>query len=203
MDTALRAGVALYTAGDYHAAHEPWEETWLDLPDGDDERLLHGLLQFTGAVYHARGRNWDGAVGLAESAQGYLDPLPTRYRGIDIDSVIAALQTLEADPEMIERGPAPPLCYQGRQLTAADLEIEGITTAAGVVADEYDAYEAAIIERAVEYAREEATGSQSQFIGQLTAFVDDRDRRALIYDRLRRKVERRQAKREDVSGLFE
>ena len=75
--------------------------------------------------------------------------------------------------------------------------------AAGVVADEYDAYETAIIERAIEYAREEATGSGAQFIGQLTAFVDDRDRRVLIYDRLRRKVERRQAKREDVSGLFD
>jgi predicted metal-dependent hydrolase len=203
MDTALRAGLALYTAGDYHAAHEPWEETWLDLPDGDDKRLLHGLIQFTAAVYHARGRNWDGTVGLAGQAQRYITPLPTPYRGIDVDRVVTALEKLEADPEMIERGPAPPLHYQGRQLTAADLEIEGITTAAGVVATEYDAYETTIIERAVEYAREEATGSGSQFIGQLTAFVDDRDHRALIYDRLRRKVERRQAKREDVSGLFD
>ncbi|TQQ81965.1 DUF309 domain-containing protein [Halonotius roseus] len=203
MDTALRAGLALYTAGDYHAAHEPWEETWLELPDGDDERLLHGLIQFTGAVYHARDRNWDGAVGLAGQAQRYLTPLPTPYRGIDIDSVIAALQTLEADPEMIERGPAPPLCYRGQELTAADLEIEGITTVAGVVAAEYDAYETAIIERAVEYAREEVTGSGSQFIGLLTSFVDDRDHRGIVYDRLRQNVERRQAKREDVSGLFE
>lgn len=203
MDTSLRAGIALYTAGDYHAAHEPWEETWLNLPDGDDEHLLHGLIQFTAAVYHARERNWDGAVGLAESAQKYLDPLPTRYRGINTNSVAAACHRLAADPERIERGPAPPLHYESRTLTAADLEIEGITTAAGVVAAEYDAYETTIIERAVEYAREEATGSGSQFIGQLTAFVDDRDHRALIYDRLRRKVERRQAKREDVSGLFD
>ena len=203
MDIALRAGIALYTAGESHAAHEPWEAVWLDLPDGDDERLFHGLIQFTGAVYHGQTRNWDGAVGLSESAQRYLKPLPTRYRGIDIDSVIATLQTLEADPERIERAPAPPLSYEGRRLTAADLEIKGITTAAGVVADEYDTYDTAIVERAIEYAREEATGSGSQFIGQLTAFVDDRERRALIYDRLRRKVERQQAKREDVSGLFE
>ena len=203
MDIALRAGIALYTAGETHAAHEPWEAVWLDLPDGDDERLFHGLIQFTGAVYHAQTRNWDGAVGLAESAQGYLDPLATRYRGINTNDIAAACCRLAADPERIERAPAPPLSYEGRRLTAADLEIKGITTAAGVVAGEYDTYDTAIVERAVEYAREEAAESGSQFIGQLTAFVDDRERRALIYDRLRRKVERRQAKREDVSGLFE
>lgn len=203
MDTSLRAGIALYTAGDYHAAHEPWEETWLALPDGDDERLFHGLIQFTAAVYHAHQRNWDGAVGLAGQAQSYLSQLPATYRGIDTDSVVAALEKLESDPERTERGAAPRLHYEGRTLTAADLTVEGITTAASVVADEYEVYDTAIIERAIEYAREEAVGLQSQFIGQLTAFVDDRPRRELIYDRLRRKVERRQAKREDVSGLFD
>ncbi|TQQ82882.1 DUF309 domain-containing protein [Halonotius terrestris] len=203
MDTSLRAGIVLYTAGDYHAAHEPWEETWLKLPDGDDERLFHGLIQFTAAVYHARQRNWEGAVGLAGQAQSYLIPLPSTHRGIATDSVVAALQTLESDPERIEREPAPPLLYEGQTLTAADLTVGGITTAASVVTAEYEAYDTAIIERAIEFARDEATGSQSEFIGQLTAFVDDRDRRRLIYDRLRRKVERRQAKRDDVSGLFE
>ena len=203
MDTALRAGIALYTAGEIHAAHEPWEAVWLDLPDGDDERLFHGLIQFTAAVYHARQRNWEGAVGLAESAQGYLTPLPTPYCGIDIDSVVAALPDLESDPERVERGPIPPLHYQGRRLTAADLEIEGITTAASVVANEYNAYDTTVVESAIEYAREEATGSQAQYIRLLTSFVDDREHRGIVYNRLRQNVERRQAKRDDVAGLFE
>ena len=67
----LRAGIAVYNAGEYHAAHDAWEDYWLDLERGtDDERLLHGLIQFTAAVHHAEERNWEGAVGLAESATG-------------------------------------------------------------------------------------------------------------------------------------
>lgn len=203
MESALRAGVALYTAGDYHAAHEPWEAVWLDLPDGDDEHLLHGLIQFTSAVHHASQRNWSGAVGLATQAQTYLDPLSPTHRGVDTEAVTATLQRLAADPERVEREPAPPLLYDGRTLTAADLSIAGITTAADAIADEYDAYDTATVETAIEYAREEVTGSQSTFIGLLSTFVDDREHRTIVYDRLRRHVERRQAKREDVSGLFE
>jgi len=203
MDTALRAGVALYTAGETHGAHEPWEAVWLNLPEGNDERLLHGLIQFTGAVYHAETRNWAGAIGLAESAQGYLDPLSARYRGIDTDSVVTSLRRLAADPERIEREPAPPLRYEGRRLTAADLEIDGITTAADVVAGEYDSYEQGVVDAAIDYAREEATEGGSTFIGLLTPFVDDRDHREIVYDRLRQRVERRRDKEADVSGLFE
>ncbi len=203
MESSLRAGVALYTAGDYHAAHEPWEEAWLDLPDGDDERLLHGLIQFTAAIHHARQRNWSGAVGLAAQAQTYLVPIPATHHGIDTEAVSVALRQLEADPERVEREAVPPLLYTGRPLTAADLGIDGITTAAAAVADEYDPYDAAIIESALDYAREEATGSQSKFIGLLATFVDDRNHRAIVYDRLRQHVERRQAKAEDVSGLFD
>ena len=209
MDTALRAGIALYTAGEAHAAHEPWEAVWLELPDGDDgdnnsdERLFHGLIQFTGAIYHAQTRNWAGAVGLAESAQGYLDPLPTRYRGVNTNDVVAACDRLEADPERIERGPTPPLRYAGRRLTTADLGIEGITTAASAVASEYDGCDPDVVEAAINYAREEATGTQSTFIGLLTAFVDDREHRGIVNDRLRHTVERRQQRADDVAGLFE
>ncbi|MFB6301121.1 MAG: DUF309 domain-containing protein, partial [Halobacteriales archaeon] len=52
MDAHLRAGIAIYNAGGYHAAHDAWEDHWLDLESGtDDERFLHGLIQFTAAVH--------------------------------------------------------------------------------------------------------------------------------------------------------
>jgi len=53
---ALRAGIAIHNAGHYHAAHDAWEDEWLELDDGSDERLLHGLIQFTAAIHHARNR---------------------------------------------------------------------------------------------------------------------------------------------------
>lgn len=203
MESSLRAGIALYTAGDTHAAHEPWEAVWLELPAGDDERLFHGLIQFAGAVYHAEGRNWSGAVGLAERAQRYLGPLPTRYRGVDTDAVAASLARLGRDPARIEREPRPMLAYEGRRLTAVDADLEAIVVAAETLAAARAAYEERVVDDAVTYAREEVGTARSTWIGLLATFVDERANRGLVYDRLRRTVERERAKREDVSGLFE
>src|SRR6056297_1954318 len=100
MDQALRIGLVVFNAEDYHAAHDAWEDEWLDLPSGsDDERFLHGLIQYTAAVYHTRTGNWSGARGLAESAGDYLAGLPDDYRGVNVGSVREYLRRLAADPE--------------------------------------------------------------------------------------------------------
>jgi len=209
METALRVGIALYNASEAHAANEAWGAVGLDLRKDDDtdncndESLFNGLIQFSGSVYHAQSQNWDDTVGLAESAHEYLEPLPTRCRGIDTNTLAAACRWLAVDPKRVNRESAPAVQYKGRRLTAADLEIEGITMAAGVVADEYNGYDQDIIDAAIDFACEEATDGGSQFIGLLTSFVDDRGHRGIVYDRLRKQVDRRQSRRDDVIGLFE
>ena len=40
MRNRLRAGVAIYNDGYYHAAHDAWEERWLDLEAVALESLL-------------------------------------------------------------------------------------------------------------------------------------------------------------------
>lgn len=204
MEESLRAGIAVYNAGATHAAHDAWEDHWLELPeDTDDERLLHGLIQFTAAVYHAQHRNWSGAVGLAGSAQAYLAELPEQYRGVDLTSVRAYLRRLEVDPERIERAAPPPLVYYGHPLVAADLSVREIITAAETVANDSEAYEERVIKHAADYAREEIDSSNTQFIGLLATFVDETTHRGIVYDRLASQVERRQQKQQDVAGLFE
>lgn len=205
MDEALRAGIALYNAGEYHAAHDPWEAAWLPLESGlNDERLLHGLIQYTATIYHARDRNWGGAVGLAASAHEYLTDLPPAYRGVDLHTVRAYLRALAADPERIERGSPPPLRLDGKPLAAVDLGLDALALAAAAVAEEYDAFEEATIEAAVGYAREEAGTGRSAFRTLLIDFVDfvDGDRRSVVYDRLSAHVDRRRNEESDVSGLF-
>ncbi|ELZ94766.1 hypothetical protein C440_06817 [Haloferax mucosum ATCC BAA-1512] len=97
MDDSLRAGIAIYNAGAYRAAHGAWEATWLRLEDEtDDERFLHGLIQFTAAVHHVRDDNDAGAVGLARSAREYLSGLDDDYRGVNLDAVRSYLAHLEA-----------------------------------------------------------------------------------------------------------
>jgi len=204
MDDALRAGVAIYNAGGYHAAHDAWEETWLALDDGtDDERFLHGLIQFTAAIHHARTRNWSGAVGLAESAQAYLEGLRSSYRGVDLRPVRAALVRLEADPAWVERRAPPALRYEGSVVTPADLRFEAAAVAARVLADE-GGYDPAPVERAITFAREEIEGGErTLFTTTVLEFVTDDDHRPLVYRRLVDHVERRDREYADVDGLFE
>ncbi|MFD1642339.1 DUF309 domain-containing protein [Halohasta litorea] len=204
MEAQLRAGIAIYNAGATHAAHDAWEDVWLDLSEGtNDERLLHGLIQFTAAVHHAHNRNWSGAVGLAESGREYLSGVPSTYRGVDLSVVTDYLQGLQTDPERIERAGPPALSYNDRRLSAADLELDAITIAAAVLAEEFDRYDETVIDAAADYAREEVDGSQTQFIGLLTTFVDESTHRGIVYDRLAAQVERRQRKERDVAGLFD
>jgi hypothetical protein len=204
MDADLRAGVAVYNAGYYHAAHDAWEDRWLDLPDGDDERFLHGLIQFTAAVYHARNRNWSGATGLAGSGREYLADLPTDYRAVNVDTVRTYLAALERDPERVERGPPPRLTHAGETLTPRDLEFDATAVVAGVLAEELG-HDEATVDRAVEFARADLAAGEtgSQFVTLLFDFVRDSTHRAVVFERLDSHVEARETREGDVDGLFE
>ncbi|SEH17124.1 protein of unknown function [Natronorubrum sediminis] len=200
----LRAGAAIYNAGFYHAAHDAWEDYWLDLESGtDDERLLHGLIQFTAAVYHTRERNWEGAVGLATSARAYLSGLPPTYRDVDLESVRAFLVVLESDPELIERRPPIRLVHEGDVPTRDGLGFEPTAIAATVLADELG-FDEEPIERARTYARRdlEAGDDGSRFVTLLFDFVREDEHRGIIFQRLTEHVDRREARESDVEGLF-
>ncbi len=203
MDAALRAGIAVYNAGYYHAAHDAWEEEWLALDGGDDERLLHGLIQFSAAVYHARDRNWAGAVGLCESAGEYLNGLPADYRDVNVDTVRAYADALAADPERIERAEPPSLTDEGRAIDLDGLDAPAGVEAAVALAGDLG-YDEAFVEKGAEYAREGlAAGELNEFGVLLCDFATEPERRALVATRLRQHVQRRQRREEDVAGLFD
>ncbi|WP_435344334.1 DUF309 domain-containing protein [Haloarchaeobius sp. HRN-SO-5] len=200
----LRAGVAVYNAGDFHDAHDAWEDLWLDLDrDTDDERLLHGLIQFTAAVHHASGRNWTGCVGLAESAGEYLADLPDEYRGVDVARVRRILVDLAADPEVLYRRGVPVLTHEGDVVALPDLDFPAAAVAAGVYA-ERGRYDEAVIGRAVEFARTDLdSGAQnSPFVHFVLDFAADPGNRDVVYQRLGEHVDRREHRERDVDGLF-
>ena len=205
MDAHLRAGVAIYNAGRYHAAHDAWEDHWLDLESGtDDERFLHGLIQFTAAVFHARNGNWSGATGLAESAGEYLADLSGAHREVNVASVREYLRTLAADPEVIERRAPLSLTLAGTVVRPADLDLDATLVAAAVLA-EGDGYDESVIDRASEYARTDldAEVASSPFVSLLFDFVREPADRAVVFQRLSEHVDRRRSRETDVDGLFD
>ncbi|WP_148415968.1 DUF309 domain-containing protein [Haloferax sp. KTX1] len=203
MDDSLRAGAAIYNAGAYRAAHGAWESRWLSLErDTDDERFLHGLIQFTAAVHHARDGNDSGAVGLARSARQYLADLGDDYRGVDLAAVRAFLARLEADPAVADDPLA--LRLDGRVVTYDDLDFDAVAVAAETLAEELNGYDEDVVADAVEYAREEiAEGEQTQFTAMVFDFVRNEAQRGLVFQRLGEHVRRRRRREDDVSGLFE
>jgi predicted metal-dependent hydrolase len=203
MDAHLRAGIAVYNAGRYHAAHDAWEDYWLDLPDGDDERFLHGLIQFTAVVHHATGENWSGAQGLAESAGEYLAGLPDGYRGVNLDTVRPFLARVAEDPESVDWDAPPKLTHEGETVGYDDLDFEATAVAAEVLA-EADGYDEAVVTDAIEYARRELDErGEGRFVGQLFSFVQEADNRGFVYAHLDNHVERERQKDDDVAGLFD
>ena len=204
MRAHLRAGVAIYDEGRYHAAHDAWEDYWLDLEaDTDDERLLHGLIQFTAVVHHAFEGNWAGATGLAQSAGEYLADLPADYRGVDLDAVRPFLARTAEDPEHVERVGPPELTHEGEVLGYDDLDFDATAVTAAVIA-EADGYDEDAMERAIEYAREEVdAGTSGTYTGLVFSFVRDPAKRGIVFQRLTEHVRRERSKEEDVEGLFD
>lgn len=198
MEDALRGGVAVFDAGFYHAAHDVWEEVWLDAAGGD-AALLQGLIQYAAAVHHARERNWEGCVGLARRAREYLrDANP---QGVNVDEVRAYLGRLASDPERVERGPPRSLSVDGEALSLSGLHPDAALAAAPALAAELGDES---VERGVAYAREDVESGRgdSEFVRFAVDFVTDPDHRAVVMQRLGEHADRRRQRESDVEGLF-
>ncbi|MFC7156139.1 DUF309 domain-containing protein [Halomarina halobia] len=198
----LRAGVAIYNAGEYHAAHDAWEEPWLELDAGPERDFLQGLIQFTAAVHHAVEGNAAGATGLAASARGYLDGLGAAFQGVALDPVRAYLRDLEVDPTLVERNPPLRLEIEGRTLGPADLDFEESVVAARILAEEHG-FDPELIDRAARYGRADldAGRATSPFVSLVMDFARGRNR-GLVYRRLSEHAAKRDHEERDVNGLF-
>lgn len=205
MKPHLKAGIAIYNNGDFHAAHDAWEDHWLDLEkDTNDERFLHGLIQFTAAIYHGTTGNWEGLQGLATSAAEYLAPLQSPYRQVSIEPIHHYLIQLAGDPEYIERHSPPNIIYDESPLRITDLTLDEKFIVASVIAEEHDSFDAELIETAIENAEQAiAANHSSKYIGLVSDFATNTDQRELIYDRMSSLISRQQQRDEDVAGLFE
>ena len=189
----LRAGAALFNAGHYLAAHEPWEERWLQDPRDAREDCIQGLVQASAATHKARTGTWSGAVGLAESGAAYLDDCGH-------DDLRAWLRRLAADPELAERERPPPVAVDGEVVTVADLTFPAAGHAAEALAETRGDQ---VVERAVEYAVTdvEAGEETSPLVSLTLSYL--REDSPVVRDRIADHVRRRESRDGDVEGLFD
>ena len=167
-----------------------------------DANLFQGLVQTTAALYHAGTENTEGATGLAKSAVDYLACVPDGHRAVELDPIHEFLTELAYDISVATS--PPPLRVAGREWTLSDLELPSAGPAAVALA-EAEGFDESVIEQAIAFSWADLANSPtSPFADAIYAFVADSGApRAVSYNRLRTRTERRQAKIDDVAGLFE
>ena len=214
MNPPLRAGAAIYNDGAYRWAAEVWDFSG-GRPDGADPhnasdiqaaapadqgtRLLDGLAATASAIAAARARNWSAARDRADRGMAALDgSVP---EAVTIAPVCTYIATLRADPAVVERRRSPPVVVAGDRLARSDLGFEATALAGRALSTLRDDG----IERAIAYAREDVAEEtvSSPFVALVFDYVRDADHRGLIVQRLTQHADRRQAKDDDVAGLFD
>lgn len=191
----LRAGIALYNAGHYLAAHEPLEARWLEDPADDRQDCLQGLIQATAAVHKSRAEDWTGASGLADSATGYLDDCGR----LDIEQLSEWLDRLADDPELGTRETPPELRLDGEVVTVDGLRFPAAATAVRALAETRGDED---VLTAVEYAVADLESGieTSPFVALSLDYLRGSD--PIVRQRLKEHVERRRMRDSDVEGLF-
>ena len=106
-DTLRRAtahGVRLFNAGQYHEAHDCFEDEWYNYGRGSIEsKFLHGMVQVAAGAYkHYDFENDAGMRSLFETALDYLQDVPGDFYGVDVRDVRTALTNALADAAAIE-----------------------------------------------------------------------------------------------------
>lgn len=199
IEAALRIGAAIFNTGEFHAAHDAWEHRWLDLEHGsEDERFLHGLIQYTAAVHHAFDGNREGANGLSDSAIRYLRGLPTPYRGVAIEPLRYALSAIGVDHRVVQRRGVIPIILEGEPIAANDLPAVELGLAVKIVGADNQSYPREFLDEAVDRAE-----STSKYRTILVDYLENPQRRSIISERLAAHLDRAQSKDDDVAGLFE
>jgi len=100
-------GIGSLLSGLYFEAHEHLERAILDDP-GEEGSVYRPLLHLAVACLHIERGNWRGAQKMLLRMRPWLAPLPARCRGVDVDSLRAALATLQERLDAWREGGDPP-----------------------------------------------------------------------------------------------
>jgi predicted metal-dependent hydrolase len=112
-DPRYLAGIDLFNQGDYFAAHEVWEDLWLDSPAAD-RRFYQSLIQAAVALYHLGNKNHGGAKRLFARGRAKMDAYRPTAHGIDVDRFWQQVEAVLTDPTAAGRPRIPPLSPSDR-----------------------------------------------------------------------------------------
>ena len=104
---AFEAGLALYAAGDFFAAHEALEPAWMGTDDLVERALHQGLIKVAAAYVHGVRHNRPGIVKNLTGARRHLAAARAAGPawGVDVPALRADVDARLADPSLLEDPP--------------------------------------------------------------------------------------------------
>src|SRR2546422_9604268 len=106
---SLERGIELFNRGLYWEAHEAWEEAWTPDRHGPDRGFYKGLIQVAAGCLHYRRENRRGAINKWRSGTVYLRGYLPLHRGLDIASMVEAVEAALTSLEHFDQGDWPEL----------------------------------------------------------------------------------------------
>ena len=104
LDSTVQAGLVRFEAGEFHAAHDAWEEGWRTA-QGAERHLLQALVQLAAAFHQWARRKPAGAATLFGRARAHLLSIPSTLLGVEVSELELEL---ELEPELEPEPPLPP-----------------------------------------------------------------------------------------------
>jgi predicted metal-dependent hydrolase len=108
-EASLRAGVELFDAGRYLAAHELFEELW-EGTQGPENDFFKGMVQAAIALHHFESGNLEGAAKLHAGHRRYLASYLPAHAGLDLARFLADMQAFFRP--LIERSPDESVVFE-------------------------------------------------------------------------------------------
>ena len=91
-EAILRAGIELFDACRYLAAHELFEELW-ESTEGGEGDFFKGLIQAAIALHHFQSGNLEGAAKLYSGHRRCLAAYLPAHAGLDLERFLGDMQT--------------------------------------------------------------------------------------------------------------
>src|SRR6516164_8613842 len=94
----IDAGARAFNHGEFHQAHELWEEAW-NGSDGSERRWIQGMIQLATGLYKLQQQRADLCRSLLEKGIAKLNDAPASFDGHALaqlrDDALALLHSLE------------------------------------------------------------------------------------------------------------
>ena len=106
-DARYHDGIRHFNERDFYAAHDSWEDLWLETDPGPEKDFLQGLILSAVSLHHYGNRNFGGARSRFHSSLGYFEGIPSPCWGINLTKFIRRMNgalhkllTSEDPPEL-------------------------------------------------------------------------------------------------------